>query len=109
MLSTFYLDLQEYVHSDKKSIDVITKRYELWKEHHMEWMQKQYEKKQAYIEKYELPRKQFEEQYKEFQQENQAYKKKFEKSAVSKKQASLEKWLNYQTTKIQEFINVANE
>lgn len=109
MLAAFYLDLQDHVHTSKTSIDMVSKRYELWKEYHIQENQEKLNNHEEYVLNRVIPKQEFEERYKAFLEENKQLKKKFEKSAVSKKQAALEKWIEYQTSKTLEFINVANE
>lgn len=109
MLAAFYLDLQEHIHTSKKSLDIVSKRYELWKDYHIQRNQDQIHKHEEYVLNHVLPQQELKERYEAFLEENKQLKKKFEKSAVTKKQAALEKWIDYQSSKILEFINVANE
>jgi hypothetical protein len=109
MLAAFYLDLQDHVHTSKTSIDMVSKHYEIWKEYHIQKNQDEVKKHEEYVLNKVIPKREFEERYKLFLEENQQLKKKFEKSSVSKKQAALEKWIEFQSSKIMEFINVANE
>lgn len=109
MLAAFYLDLQQHVHTSKKSIDIVAKRYELWKDHHIQQNQEKIQKHEEYILNQVIPKQEFEQRFETFLEENKQLKKKYEKSSVSKKQAALEKWIDFQSSKIYEFINVANE
>jgi len=109
MLSAFYLDLQEHVHTSKKSLEVVSKRYELWKESHIKLNEEKLKKVEERMLNDVIPKKEFEERYTKFVDENSELKKRFLKSGVSKKQAALEKWIDFQSSKILEFINVTNE
>jgi len=104
MLQSFYLDLMDHIHTNRTSLDMVHKKFELLKDNYIQKMRAEQETKQAYMDKIEMPRQLYDAHYTKFLEESKKLRKTFYKK---NDQGSLEEWLNHYNMTMGEFNNMS--
>ena len=104
MLNEFYLDFMSHVQTNKVSMDVVSKKYELWKEDQQLKTREVNDRIAHFNSTVLLAQTDYDTYYQqEYLDKIKEFKALFKKSSVTKRQAALDQWINYHNEKIVEF------
>lgn len=103
MLQDFYLTFMEHVHTDRPSMDIVSKKYEQWKDKTIQDQRNETERITQYRAMYKEPEDLYLHHTEEHMMKLNDLRKKFMKSTVTKRQATLEDWLNQHNEGVTEF------
>jgi hypothetical protein len=104
MLNGFYLDFISHVQTNKVPLDVVSKKYEIWKEDQMQKTREINDRITNYNSTILQAQTDYDTYYKqEYLDKIKEFKSHFKKSSISKRQAALDEWINYHNEKIVEF------
>lgn len=103
MLQDFYLSFMEHVTTDQPSMDRVVKHYEQWKDQTIEQQRKDTERMARFVAMYKEPETMYNQRNEEHMFILNDLRKKFMKSTVTKRQATLEEWLHQHNEGVTEF------